>query len=314
MLRRFFKYLTLAIVIAITVAFVFFRTDDMKVEDLKKVYAKPPSQFIAVQGMQVHYRDEGKPGDPLPIVLIHGTGSSLHTWEPMVAALKHDHRVITLDIPAFGLTGPNPKRDYSSEFYTSFMREFLEAVGVDSCIIGGNSLGGSIAWNYALSYPSTVQKLILIDAGGYPSEAKSMPIAFRIARTPVLKHLLKYLGARSLAVKSVENVYADPAKVRPEVVDRYYNMYLREGNRQALLDRMATSFYPDTYLKINTLQMPTLILWGEEDRLIPVENAYRFQKDLPNDTLVILKGLGHVPMEEDPQTTTEVVRAFLQRR
>lgn len=313
-MRRVIKYIGIAIVISIIMAIVFFWTNDIPVEDLKKEYAKPPSKFIEVQGMQVHYRDEGKLGDPLPIVLIHGTGASLHTWEPMVAGLKDTYRVVTLDIPAFGLTGPNPKRDYSSEFYTLFMQDFLKALSVDSCIMGGNSLGGSIAWNYALAYPESVKKLILIDAGGYPTEAKSMPIAFRIARTPVLKYLLNYLGARSLAVKSVENVYADPTRVQPELVDRYYNMYLREGNRQALLDRMATSFHPDTYLKINTLQIPTLILWGEEDKLIPVENAYRFQKDLPNDTLVILKNLGHVPMEEDPKTTTDVVRSFLQKR
>lgn len=313
-MRRILKYLGIAIVISIAMAFVFFWTNDIPVEDLKKEYAKPPSAFIEVQGMQVHYRDEGKPGEPLPIVLIHGTGASLHTWEPMVAALKDTYRVITLDIPAFGLTGPNPRRDYSSAFYTLFMQDFLKALGVDSCMMGGNSLGGSIAWNYALAYPESVKKLILIDAGGYPAEAKSMPVAFRIARTPVLKYLLNYLGARSLAVKSVENVYADPSKVRPEVVDRYYDLYLREGNRQALLDRMATSFHPETYLEIHTLQMPTLILWGEEDKLIPVENAYRFQKDLPNDTMVILQNLGHVPMEEDPKATTDVVRAFLQRR
>jgi len=312
-MRRIIKYLGIAIVISLAVAFVFFRTSDIPVEALKEKYAPAPSKFITVQGMDVHYRDEGKPGDPLPIVLIHGTGASLHTWEPMVAELKASYRVITLDIPAFGLTGPNPKRDYSAEFYTSFMQAFLKALSVDSCIMGGNSLGGSIAWNYALSYPAAVKKLILIDASGYPTTAKSMPIAFRIARTPVLKHLLKYLGARSLAAKSIEDVYADPSRVQPEIVDRYYDMYLREGNRQALLDRMATSFHPDTYLKINTLQMPTLILWGEEDKLIPVENAYRFQKDLPHDTLVILKNLGHVPMEEDPKTTTEVVRSFLQK-
>lgn len=312
-MRRVVKYLGIAIVISIAVAFVFFRTSDFPVEALKEKYAPPPSKFITVLGMDVHYRDEGKPGDPLPIVLIHGTGASLHTWEPMVAELKDTYRVITLDIPAFGLTGPNPQRDYSTEFYNSFMQAFLKALSVDSCIMGGNSLGGSIAWNYALSYPEAVKKLILIDAGGYPTTAKSMPIAFRIAKTPVLKHLLRYLGSRSLATKSVENVYADPSRVKPEIVDRYYDMYLREGNRQALLDRMATSFHPDTYQKISTLQMPTLILWGEEDKLIPVENAFRFQKDLPHDTLVILKSLGHVPMEEDPKTTTKVVRSFLHK-
>jgi pimeloyl-ACP methyl ester carboxylesterase len=312
-MRRIVKYLGIAIVISIAVAFVFYRTSDIPVEALKEKYASPPSKFIKVLGMDVHYRDEGKPDDPLPIVLIHGTGASLHTWEPMVAELKATYRVITLDIPAFGLTGPNPQRNYSTEFYNSFMQAFLKALNVDSCIMGGNSLGGSIAWNYALSYPAAVKKLILIDAGGYPTTAKSMPIAFRIAKTPVLKHLLKYLGSRSLAVKSIENVYADPSRVKPEIVDRYYDMYLREGNRQALLDRMATPFHPDTYQKISTLQMPTLILWGEEDKLIPVENAYRFQKDLPHDTMVILKNLGHVPMEEDPKTTTEVVSRFLRR-
>lgn len=312
-MKKRFKYLGIGLLLLTAVLLGIFWTRDIPVEELKAKYAPPPSAFVEVMGMPVHYRDEGPKDQKLPIVLLHGTGSSLHTWEPTVAQLKDQYRVITMDLPGFGLTGPSPQRDYTPAFYQDFITRFLETLKVDSCVIGGNSLGGAIAWNYASHFPERVKKLILIDALAYPTDPESMPIAFKLAETPVLKHLMKVVSAKSLAEKSVKDVYAEPSRVTPDLVDRYYAMYLREGNRQAFLDRMNDFHTPFPFERIGMIRMPTLIIWGDKDRLIPMRFGDQLAKDLPNDTLVVLKNIGHVPMEEDPTQTTEWIRKFLAR-
>lgn len=290
---------------------VAFWENDIPLDTLKTKYASQSSAFVEVMKMNVHYRDEGIKNDSVPLILIHGTGASLHTWEDCVNSLKDSFRIITLDLPAYGLTGPNPDRVYSQEFYVKFIHEFLTSIQVDKCIIGGNSLGGAIAWNYAHQYPEKVEKLILIDAAGYPMVSESKPIAFTLAQIPVLKHLLNYITPKFLAEKSVLNVYEDTSKVTDVLVDRYYELFLREGNRQAFVDRMNFSEYQGYLAKIRSIEIPTLILWGENDKLIPVQNALKFQSDLPNDTLVILQKTGHVPMEEAPDRTADAIKSFL---
>lgn len=284
---------------------------DRSVDDLKTVYAPAPSKFIRVMGMDVHYRDEGNPTDSLPLVLIHGTGSSLHTFEAWAAALRENRRVVRMDLPGFGLTGPFPDRNYSMEQYVQFVAAFLAARDIGHCILAGNSLGGQIAWNFTLEHPDRVAKLILIDASGYAIKSTSVPLAFKIARTPVLNKILTFITPRAVVASSVLNVYADKSKVTDALVDRYFDLSLRGGNRQALIDRMQMPFDSGAVRQIKTIHQPTLILWGDQDGLIPLESAYRFQKDLPNDTLVILKNSGHVPMEEDPEESLEAVLGFI---
>lgn len=266
---------------------------------------------MALDGMNVHYRDEGKSPDSIPIVLIHGTGSSLHTFDDWAEELKKTRRVIRMDLPGYGLTGPFPEPDYSIDNYVDFVDEFLDALGLDLCIIGGNSLGGHIAWRYTLEYSQRVTKLILIDAAGYPNKSKSEPIAFRVAKTPVLRNALTFITPKSIARSSIENVYADKTKVTEELVDRYFELTLRAGNRRAFIDRFSAKKDPNAYKRIPQIQQPTLILWGDLDELIPPENAERFHRDLPIDTLVILENAGHVPMEEIPERSLDAVVGFL---
>jgi pimeloyl-ACP methyl ester carboxylesterase len=297
---RFIKIILLVIALLLLLIAGFYGQRDIPVEKLKATYAQSPSSFISIDGMDVHYRDEGKLKDTLPLVLIHGTGSSLHTFNDWSAVLKNDYRVIRMDLPGFGLTGPFPDRNYSIGHYVDFVEHFLSAKGIKRCILGGNSLGGEIAWRFTLKYPEMVDKLILIDAAGYPKESKSVPIGFRIARIPVLNKLLTFITPRSMVKASVENVYADKTKVTEPLVERYFKLTLREGNRQALVDRMTLALDTTSIHLITNIQQPTLILWGEDDLLIPVNHAHLFHDDLPNDTLVILKNMGHVPMEESP--------------
>lgn len=312
------KYLIKGLKIVLTFALLFviaimilFGHPDIPLNELKAKYTNTESSFISVDGMDVHFRDEGNQTDSIPIVLIHGTASSLHTFDAWTNSLKNSNRVIRIDLPAFGLTGPFPDRNYSIANYTSFIKDFLTALKIKQCVLVGNSLGGQIAWNFTLEQPDMVEKLILIDASGYPINSKSVPIAFKLAQTPVLKNLLTFITPRFLVRPSVENVYFDTSKVTDSLVERYFELTLREGNRQALVDRFKTSKDISAYKNIKNIKQPTLILWGADDLLIPVENAYRFHKDLPNDTLAILNDSGHTPMEESPIESLELVTNFL---
>ena len=287
---------------------------DVPVDELKARWAPPPSRFIAINGMQVHLRDEGPRGDPAPIVLLHGTSASLHTWEGWAQALKGQRRVIRFDLPGFALTGPNRIDDYSTETYVQFVRGVVDKLGVQRFVVGGNSLGGQIAWSVAAAMPDRVAGLILVDASGYPPESmtvkRDIPLGFRIAGTPGLRLLAEYTLPRGIVEKSVRNVYGDPSKVTPELVDQYMAMTLREGNRKALARRLAQG-YTGNVAQLKNIKAPTLILWGGKDRLVPPELAQRFVRDIPGARLVMFDDLGHVPQEEDPQRTVAEVRRFL---
>ena len=283
---------------------------DRSVQQLSIKWAIQPSTFLPVNGMQVHLRDEGPRDDPLPIVLLHGTSASLHTWDGWVESLKGEHRVIRFDLPAFGLTGPHPNNDYSIEAYVFFVRAVLDQLGVKEFVLTGNSLGGQIAWGTALAIPERVKKLVLIDSAGYPIRSTSVPIGFMVARTPGLRVLMEHVLPRGVVESSVRSVYGDPNRVKPELVDRYYDLTLRAGNREALAFRMDQSASGEE-IKIKSLKLPTLIMWGAKDQLIPLDNGNRFESDIKGSKLTIFGDLGHVPHEEDPLRTADTFKAFL---
>ncbi len=313
---KFVAYLITAIVLLATVgAGVFIvvnRVPDIPVDQLKARWAPSPSRFVEINGMQVHLRDEGNPDDPTPIVLLHGTSASLHTWEGWVEALANERRIITFDMPAFGLTGPAPDGDYTIEAYARFVIAVLDKWNVNEpVVLGGNSLGGHIAWATAVLYPDRVEKLVLVDSSGVPFEAESMPIGFRIAQTPGLNKVMEQVLPRGMVEDSVKNVYADPSKVTPELVDRYFELTARAGNRAALAERFKQTQPGPLAAKIPELNIPTLIIWGKQDRLIPLAIGEQFDRLLPDSKLVVFDDLGHVPQEEDPVRTVAVVKEFL---
>lgn len=287
---------------------------DQPVEELKSRWATAPSKFIEVNAQQVHLRDEGPRDDPAPVVLLHGTSASLHTWEGWAQALRGQRRVIRFDLPGFGLTGPNRQDDYSTEAYVLFLRAMMDKLGVQRFVLAGNSLGGQIAWSAAAAMPDRVTRLILVDASGYPPESitagQSIPLGFRLAGTPGLRLLAQYTLPRGVVERSVRDVYGDPSKVTPELVDLYSAMARREGNRKALARRIDQGYTGDVAL-LKRIKAPTLVLWGGKDRLLPLELGQRFARDIPGAWLVVFDELGHVPQEEDPARTVAEVRRFL---
>ena len=304
------KYFLYALIILLIVLIKGAIYSDISVEELKKEYANEHSKFIEINEMQVHFRDEG---DGFPIVLVHGTASSLHTWDAWTNELKKTNRVIRMDLPAFGITGPNKNADYSIESYTTFLHSFVEKLNLEKFHLAGNSLGGDIAWNYAAEHPAKVEKLILVDASGLPTN-KEPPAIFKMAKTPVLRSLFLYVTPKMLITKNIKEVYADDDKVTDELVTRYHKMALRAGNRQAFIDRAKTDFKLDA--KINTdrlksIQTPTLLIWGAKDLWIPLDNGKRMNRILVNSKLEVLENSGHVPMEENPKESLELLKNFL---
>lgn len=310
-LLKIFGIVLAFFVVVTTLALLTVHEPDRGVDELSARWAPAPSTFVDIAGMQVHLRDEGPRDDAEPILLVHGTSASLHTWEGWVEGLRGTRRVVTVDLPGFGLTGPAPDGDYSIAAYTRFVVQVLDALKIERAVVGGNSLGGQIAWETALAYPQRVSRLVLVNAGGYPFVSESMPIGFVIARTPVLSKFMEWMLPRSMVEDSVRSVYGDPSQVDAALVDRYYELTLREGNRAALAARFRQPLSGDSAQLIATLKQPTLVIWGGQDRLIPPDNGERFHRDIAGSKLVVFEDLGHVPHEEDPARTLAAVTAFL---
>jgi pimeloyl-ACP methyl ester carboxylesterase len=291
---------------------------DRPVAELIPLYANQDSKFMPILGMKVHYRDEGVQTDSVPLILLHGMSSSLNTWDSVVLGLKGQKRVISLDLPGFGLTGPSHENAYNFDYYSKFIDSFTTRLNIKRFILVGNSMGGAISWNYALHNPKGLAKMVLIDAAGYPKKGESGSLGFTIASTPVINNLLLYATPKFLVRKSLETVYYDQARVTDAQVERFHDVAIREGNRGAALLIFKGSFTGNSkrflnsnVARIKDIKTPTLILWGDKDNLIGVNNVDNFLQDIQGSRAEIYKNVGHVPMEEVPGKVAASIAGFV---
>lgn len=299
------RWLTYSFVALILIGKYSFSPDRTK-EELSAKYITTASSFMEIDGVEVHYRDEG---EGFPIVLIHGTGASLHTWDAWVNRLKNTHRVIRLDLPAYGLTGADLQQRYASSDYVTLIHKLLEELGVKEFYMGGNSLGGLVSWLYTTTYPKEVKKLFLLNASGFPFD--TTPAVIQLAKTPVLNLFLKYFTPQFFIEKNLKEVYFDDSKITAETIERYHDLTCYEGNRQAFIDR-AKIEREDYTERLSLIEQPTLVLWGEEDAWIPVSDAAKFAEKIPHAEIIIMPKTGHVPMEERPEESLNLVLTFLE--
>ncbi len=279
---------------------------DVPVEKLKAKYTNEQSRFVVIDGLSVHYRDEGK---GYPLVLLHGSPMSLHSFDRITAELSKQYRVIRLDLPGYGLTGPNAAGDYSLEWYVRFLDSFLTALHVDSCYLAGHSFGGRLASEFAYKKKDRVKKLILLAASGYPLKEDGI-LAVKMARNPLLRPMVRYFTPRYFVAMNVQEAYAPSQKVPGETIYRYYDLMLRAGNRDTFI-AMCNRETEDISAHISALRVPTLILWGSRDTVIPVQHAELFHRDIPGSRLIMYDGVGHIPHEVLPEKVTADIRAFL---
>ena len=301
------KKIVVAAVVALSVlALVSVRCDRSSAE-VEARLATPPSRFVEVDGLRVHYRDRGS--GPA-IVLLHGSNSSLFTWEGWAADLARDHRVVTLDLPGHGLTGPDPRGRYRPAEMAAFLDEVVASLGIARFTLAGNSMGGGVAWRYAVLHPEHVERLILVDSTGLPRQ-EPPPFAFRLFTTPLVGRIVRWVSPRWVVAASLRDTYGDPSRISDAQVDLYDDVLLRAGNREATRRRFVAGEDDGLWRRLGELHVPTLILWGSRDRWVLPKYGDRFHAAIAGSQLVMLDGLGHVPMEEDPPRTLAEVRRFL---
>lgn len=309
-ISKLIRFIILPIFTLVAIALVILAEKDIPIEKLKPIYTNSSSKFMPLMGMNVHYRDEGNMQDSTPLILIHGMSSSLNTWDSLVILMKDKKRLISIDLPGFGLTGPNPENKYGIDYYTNFLDSFLTNLNVNNFILAGNSMGGGVSWHYAVSHPEKVNQLILIDAAGYQGKKGKGSLGFKLASMPVVNNLLLYITPKFLIKKSLETVFEDQTKITEKEIDRYHDLTIAEGNRKAALSIFKNGFIQKPE-KIQSITTPTLIFWGDQDHLITVDNAYLFNKNIKGSELVVLKNVGHVPMEEVPEAVANSIFSFI---
>lgn len=308
-MAKVFKRLILVVIAGIVIALALLWTPDTDPAEMKAKYGSETSQYVSdANGMAIHYRDEGNPNGR-PIVLFHGSGASLHTWEDMIVELSDEFRLISFDFPGHGLTGPDPERDYSASSLLEAAQTVLDEVGVERAIIAGNSMGGWAAWRLALASPEMVEGLVLIDASGPQIDDKPNPyLAARIVNSPVGQLIAPKIAPRSMVKKTLSQVRYDDDQITDELVDRYWELARYPGNRQAMVDRGKVDRGSHYWDRISEIEVPVLILWGKHDVTTPPSFARAFDMALKDARNIMYYNAAHLPMEEVPDQVAKDIR------
>lgn len=282
-------------------------TPDKSRAELESRYLASPSDMRDVAGVRLHVRDTG-PRDAPAVILIHGFGASLHTWENWARRLSANLRVIRFDLPGSGLSAPDPTGDYTDRRSLQVLVALMDDLGVRRASLIGNSIGGRIAWKFAVQQPDRIDRLVLVSPDGFASSGFSYGVKPEI---PMLVRMMRYVLPKPMLRMNLAPAYGDPARLTDEHVNRYYDLMLAPGIRDALIARMEQTVLEDPEPLLPWIKAPTLLVWGEKDAMIPFSNSADYMRLVPDITLAALPGLGHVPQEEDPARSLEPVAAFL---
>ncbi|MEL8056524.1 MAG: alpha/beta hydrolase [Pseudomonadota bacterium] len=315
MLRRILVVL-LIIIAVLASGWLMLRRGDIPYDTLEMSYALPESEFITLDdGLKIHYTDTG-PRDRSTVVLVHGFSASLHTWNAWRDALDDDFRVITLDLPGHGLSRAEGEDKATIERFAEVVATVTEDLGADRFTIAGNSMGGNTAWMFAITYPDRLDGLALVDASGWPDTGEGRenePMIFKLLRNPVARMIMKDLDMTSQIRSGLEDSYTDKSFVTDELVERYASLSRGPGHRETLLGIMSKDRTLATPETLAAIQIPTFIIWGRDDNLIPVGDAQRFADAIEGSEVIIYDNIGHIPQEEAAEQSIEDMRAFLGR-
>ena len=295
-----------ALALGLLVAAWFYR--DHPAAQVEARWATPPSQFVEIDGVRLHYREEG---EGPPVVLLHANYASLFMWEPWAAALKDRYRVIRLDLPAHGLTGPEPSGDYSLQRIQSLFEQFVDARGLERFVVVGTSIGGTVAMRYAADHPERIERLVMISPGSLEARVRGRTTP---ANVPKIADVLAWVTPRAFTGYMLRNDYGDPARVTDAVIDEWYAMWMREGNRQAMIDLLRQYVSGGVEAKIRSIRVPVLLIWGEKNKRVPLALAYETRALLANSPQVqleVLPGIGHMLVQEAPKQSAAVIRRYL---
>jgi pimeloyl-ACP methyl ester carboxylesterase len=306
----------LAVVVAL-VGYFALKRDDIPYATLASRYQNAHSRYVDLPGgVHMHYRDEGAhPGDAT-LLLVHGYAASVQTWEPWVARLGDDYRIVSIDLPGHGLTNAPAGYQPTIANYVETINAFASSQRLGRFVIAGNSMGGDIAWHYALAHPEQLHALILVDAGGWPdASTEREPIIFKLLSNPVLAPLLRDLDNTRLTREGLEKAFVNHSLINDAMVSRYTDLARAPGHRDILVRIMLNRSTRDvaTGERLHAIRTPTQIIHGDSDNLIAPSSAQHFKDAIPDSEVVMLPHVGHVPQEEAPEQSATAVREFLYR-
>jgi pimeloyl-ACP methyl ester carboxylesterase len=302
----------LAVIVAVLgIGWILLQRPDIPYADLETRYASPASQYLDLpDGVRVHYRDQGLRSGPT-LVLVHGFSASLHAWEPWVKALEPHYRIITLDLPGHGLTRAPAGYLVAPGGFEAVVDTVTRRLDIPRFTLGGNSMGGGVAWRYALKHPDRLDGLVLVDAAGWPRTGKGGILIFQILKNPVGRALLKNIETRPLVKQGLVDGYLDPALVTPALIDRYTELARAPGHRDILLGLQTGPGDPASAARLAAIRIPTLVMFGEEDRVIPAGDGKKFAAAIPGATLILYPKVGHAPMEQIPERSAADLKTWL---
>jgi pimeloyl-ACP methyl ester carboxylesterase len=308
MFLKALKIIALAFTSFILLAALYLWTPDKSKAELEKIYGSPKNAYVSALGVNLHYQDTGPSKNAIPILFLHGFGASLQTWDTWAQALSDEYRVISVDLPGFGLTGEDPSGIYTDQRSVEVLEAFLKELNIPKVVLVGNSMGGKFAWQFAARYPNQVSKLVLISPDGYASPGIEYGKKLEV---PAIADLYRYFFSRMFLVMNLKPAYADPNPLNDALVNRYYDLMLAPGVRGAILGRMQQTVLQDPVPSLSSIQVPTLLIWGEKDAFIPIRNSNDYLKVMPNAKRVSLPNIGHLPQEEQPSIGLAALKDFL---
>lgn len=301
-------YYPIAILLLLFLLFVLFRKNHIKSPaKVKQDYQFEQSQFLNWNDLSVHFMEKGHGNQT--IFMVHGLGGAFHEFLPLANELSDEYRIVLFDLPGFGLSESPTEQVDIQTFYSDFMTFMLNELATDTTYIIGNSMGGLITWNIALKHPEIVDKMVLLAPAGYDMIEIAEKNAEWINK-PIVKFMLAKGAAPYIAKSNVEMCFYNNDIIPDSLFERKYAMMNKEGNLQWLKQLAAYKNFTDTS-EIQKIQSPALVVWGDKDEIIPFEHAAKFERDLPNNQLIIYTNCGHVPMLEYTERCANDIRQFL---
>jgi pimeloyl-ACP methyl ester carboxylesterase len=310
MFLKALKIIAIVLTAFLILAAFYLWTPDKPKAELEKIYSSPKTAYVSALGVKMHYQDTGPSKNPTPILFLHGFGSSLQTWDSWSEDLSKEYRVISVDLPGFGLTGEDPSGIYTDARSVEVLEAFLKELQIPQVVLVGNSMGGKFAWQFTARYPDQVAKLVLISPDGYASPGMEYG---KKPDIPAIAELYRYFFSKAFLAMNLEPAYANPKTLTDGLVNRYYDLMLAPGVRGAILSRMQQTILQDPVPFLSAIQVPTLLMWGEKDAFIPIANSNDYLKAMPNAKRVSLPNIGHLPQEEQPAIGLAGIKEFLKQ-
>jgi len=308
MFLKSLKIIALVLLAFLLLAALYLWAPDKSKAELEKIYGSPKNAYVTALGVNLYYQDTGPSKNATPILFLHGFGASLQTWDTWAQSLSEDYRVISVDLPGFGLTGEDPSGIYTDQRSVEVLEAFLKELKITKVVLVGNSMGGKFAWQFTARYPNQVTKLVLISPDGYASPGIEYG---KKTDVPAIAELYRYFFSKTFLAMNLEPAYANPDTLNVGLVNRYYDLMLAPGVRGAILARMQQTVLQDPAPSLATIKVPTLLLWGEKDAFIPITNSHDYLNVMPNAKRVSLPNIGHLPQEEQPSIGLQVLKDFL---